>query len=69
MNVNDRDLQKALAELIRDNALDDAELDLAEELAALAGPLGPLVRRGVAMAERASGLSLHREDLPDGAHP
>lgn len=51
------------------NALDDAELDLTEELAALAGPLGPLVRRGVAMAERASGLSLHREDLMNGAHP
>ena len=48
---------------------DVAELDLAEELAALAGPLGPLVRRGVAMAERASGLSLHREDLMNGAHP
>ncbi|SDL72410.1 ubiquinone anaerobic biosynthesis accessory factor UbiT [Paracoccus chinensis] len=49
------------------NALDDAELDLAEELAALAGPLGPLVRRGVTLAERASGLSLHREDLTNGA--
>lgn len=49
------------------NALDDAELDLAAELAALAGPLGPLVRRGVTLAERASGLSLHREDLMNGA--
>ena len=51
------------------NALDDAELDLAGELAALAGPFGPAVRQAVALAERASGLSLHREDLPDGAHP
>lgn len=51
------------------NALDDAELDLSGELAALAGPFGPLVRRGVALAERASGLSLHREDLMNGAHP
>lgn len=51
------------------NALDDAELDLAEEFAALAGPLGALVRGGLALAERASGLSLHREDLVSGAHP
>ena len=49
------------------NALDDAELDLGGELAALAGPCGALVRRAVAVAERASGLSLHREDLTNGA--
>lgn len=49
------------------NALDDAELDLAEELAALAGPLGGAVRRGITLAERASGLSLHREDLTNRA--
>lgn len=45
------------------NALDDAELDLGEELAVLAGPLGAPVRRGLALAERLSGLSLHRTDL------
>ena len=49
------------------NALDDAELDLAEELSALVGPLGGAVRRGITLAERASGLSLHREDLTNGA--
>ena len=50
------------------NALDDAELDLAEELAALAGPFGAAVRQGLRLAERASGLSLHREDLMNGGH-
>lgn len=48
------------------NALDDAELDLATELAALAGPLGAAVRGAVALAERATGLCLHRADLPQG---
>ncbi|THD82340.1 sterol-binding protein [Aliigemmobacter aestuarii] len=44
------------------NAMDDAELDLSEELAALAGPFGAPVRRVVARAERISGLALHRMD-------
>lgn len=48
------------------NALDDAELDLGGELATLAGPFGAMVRRGVALAERASGLSLHRAELTGG---
>ena len=47
------------------NAMDDAELDLTEELAALAGPLGAPLRRMLAGAERATGLHLHRADLGD----
>lgn len=42
------------------NALDDAEIDLSEELATLSGPLGGVIRRAVRLAERASGLTLHR---------
>lgn len=48
------------------NALDDAELDLSAELATLAGPFGPAVRSWIALVERTSGLSLHREDLMTG---
>ncbi len=48
------------------NALDDAELDLGAELAAMAGPLKGAVRRALALAERATGLSLHRADLGGG---
>jgi len=44
------------------NAMDDAELDLTEELAALAGPLANPLRRVLAGAERATGLHLHRAD-------
>lgn len=44
------------------NAIDDAELDLAAELAGLAGPLGGALKRAVALAERASGTVLHRVD-------
>ena len=44
------------------NAMDDAELDLTEELAALAGPLANPLRRVLAGAERATGLKLHRAD-------
>ena len=47
------------------NAMDDAELDLTEELAALAGPLANPLRRMLAGAERATGLHLHRADPGD----
>lgn len=47
------------------NAMDDAELDLTEVLAGLAGPLGPPLRRALGLAERATGLALHRVDLAD----
>lgn len=50
------------------NAMDDAELDLTEELAALSGPLGAPLRRALAGAERVTGLALHRMDL-FGASP
>ena len=50
------------------NAMDDAELDLTEELAALAGPLGFPLRRVLAGAERVTGLKLHRAD-PGGELP
>ena len=42
------------------NAIDDAELDLAEELAALSGPLATPLRGFLSGAERATGLTLHR---------
>ena len=42
------------------NAMDDAELDLTEELAALSGPFALPLRRVLAGAERATGLHLHR---------
>lgn len=45
------------------NAIDDAELDLTEELAALAGPLAQPLRRALAGAERATGLQLRRGAL------
>ena len=44
------------------NAMDDAELDLAEELAALSGPLATPLRLALSRAERATGLALHRVD-------
>ncbi|WP_149141801.1 ubiquinone anaerobic biosynthesis accessory factor UbiT [Gemmobacter caeruleus] len=44
------------------NAIDDAELDLAGELAALSGPLAGPLRQALLRAERASGLTLHRQD-------
>jgi predicted lipid carrier protein YhbT len=47
------------------NAMDDAELDLTEELAALSGPLAAPLRRVLARAERATGLALHRMDLTE----
>lgn len=44
------------------NALDDAELDLTEELARLSGPLAAPLRWAAAVVERLSGLPLHRND-------
>lgn len=43
------------------NALDDAELDLTEELAACAGPVAAALRRFARLVERGSGLRLHRD--------
>lgn len=51
------------------NAIDDAELDLADELGVLARPLAPLLRRLLPSAERLSGLALHRMDRPAGVRP
>lgn len=48
------------------NAMDDAELDLTEELAGISGPLGAPLRRALARAERATGLALHRMDAAEG---
>ena len=42
------------------NAIDDAELDLTDELAVLAGPLARPLRRMLMQAEQATGLHLHR---------
>lgn len=42
------------------NALDDAELDLTDEVASLNGLFGPLLRRFGRVAERLSGYSLSR---------
>lgn len=44
------------------NAIDDSELDLTEEIAAMAGPLAGLVRRGLSRTERITGLALHRSE-------
>ena len=42
------------------NAVDNAELDLAAEAAALSGPFAPALRRMIEAAERATGLALTR---------
>ncbi|MDP3959359.1 MAG: SCP2 sterol-binding domain-containing protein [Pseudorhodobacter sp.] len=42
------------------NAIDDAELDFALEVAALSGPLRAPLARLVGLAERRSGVALHR---------
>ncbi|MDO5631361.1 MAG: SCP2 sterol-binding domain-containing protein [Paracoccus sp. (in: a-proteobacteria)] len=44
------------------NALDDAELDLTEELAQLSGPFAQPLRRLVGVVEKISGLPLHRAE-------
>lgn len=43
------------------NALDDAELDLTEELSAATGRAGPVLRPALAFLERQTGLSLSRQ--------
>lgn len=45
------------------NAMDDAELDLTGDIAALCGPFAALLRRVSAGVERATGVALHRADL------
>ncbi len=46
------------------NALDDAELDLTEELAGISGqPLGRWLRRGSALVARKSGFILSRQEV------
>ena len=44
------------------NAIDDAELDLGAEIAALAGPLRPVLLPLIAAAQRVTGVSLTRAD-------
>ena len=44
------------------NAVDDAELDLAEEFAAMTGPLAAPMRRLFAMVERRTGVALTRPE-------
>lgn len=42
------------------NAIDDAELDLRDEIAAMSGPLAAPVRRAIMLAERTTGVALSR---------
>ncbi len=44
------------------NAVDDAELDLSEEVARIAGPLGTYVQKALAFAETRTGVSLSRQE-------
>lgn len=44
------------------NALDDAELDLTEELVAETGRIGPALRHVTTLAARVSGLQLSRQE-------
>ncbi|WP_456391040.1 ubiquinone anaerobic biosynthesis accessory factor UbiT [Profundibacter sp.] len=44
------------------NAVDDAELDLADEVSAISGPLAAPVTRLIALAERHTGVSLSRPE-------
>jgi len=62
--VIDGDTAAALA--LR-NAIDNSELDLGAELARLGGPLAPMLARLLPVAERLTGLALHRMDLPSEA--
>ena len=50
------------------NAIDDAELDLADEVAGLGGPVAPLIRGLLRQAERIGGLPLRRRDLTVGEY-
>lgn len=42
------------------NAIDDAELDLSDEISSMSGPFARPVRRAVMLAERATGVALSR---------
>lgn len=42
------------------NAIDGAELDLSDEIAAMSGPFAHPVRRAIMLAERATGVALSR---------
>lgn len=52
------------ASLALRNAIDDAELDLSEELTALTGPLAAPVKRALTALERHTGLCLTRPEEP-----
>jgi predicted lipid carrier protein YhbT len=45
------------------NAMDDAELDLTEDLAGLFGRFAPMARRISVSVEQMTGLPLHRDDM------
>ena len=47
------------------NAIDDAELDLAGEAAALSGPLATQIRRLIDLAEQKTGVALSRQQEED----
>lgn len=44
------------------NAIDDAELDLCDEIGTMSGPFARPVRRAVMLAERATGVALSRPE-------
>lgn len=44
------------------NAVDDAELDLSQELARISGPLAPLLQRFLEFAEHRTGVSFSRPE-------
>jgi O2-independent ubiquinone biosynthesis accessory factor UbiT len=44
------------------NAVDDAELDLSEDIMRLTGPFAPPLQRLLAFAERRTGVTLHRPE-------
>ncbi|NRP12638.1 hypothetical protein XMM379_001211 [Aliiroseovarius sp. xm-m-379] len=44
------------------NAVDDAELDLSEEVARISGPLGAYVQKALAFAEARTGVVLSRQE-------
>ncbi|MCP4819965.1 MAG: sterol-binding protein [Shimia sp.] len=52
------------ASLALRNAIDDAELDLSEELMTLTGPLAAPVKRALTALERRTGLCLTRPEEP-----
>lgn len=44
------------------NAIDDAELDLAEEVSSFAGPFSQAMQRAIAIGERKTGVALSRHE-------